>query len=83
MLVLQICVTPFILLGRFSYTLGKIDCILPYPEDQSVPGAVFFYGVVVMPIALIPTVIMTPIVVIYRVYVLLSMLARHFICCCC
>lgn len=83
LLTLQLVLTPFIILGKLSYGLGsKTECF-EYIDDSSVPGVAFFVGIFLMPIMLIPTAIVTPIVIIYRLYVILSMLARHFLFCCC
>ena len=81
LLLLQWCCTPFILIGNFSYQFGKLFGI--YFREESVVGAAFFFGVFGLPLVLIPTAIMLPIVLIYRGYIIVMCILRNFVFCCC
>ena len=74
--------TPFMIIGNFSYKLGKL-CRFCRMTGESFPGAVFFFGMFLAPLILIPTLIMLPIMLIYRIYIILHIIVRHFLLCCC
>ena len=83
LLILQWACTPFILIGNFSYKLGKLsrDCISN--RDSSIIAVGFFFGVFGLPLVLIPTAIMLPIVWLWRGYKLVMIILRNFVFCCC
>lgn len=74
--------TPFILLGNFSYSLGKM-CGRGYMDEVDMIGIAFWFGIFGVPLVLIPTAIMLPIVLIYRAYVIVMVILRNFVFCCC
>ena len=81
---LLILIVPFVLVSKFALTLGKnCGCSIGDSADLGYPGYVFFYGIFLLPIVLVPSLIMLPIVLLYRVYVVLSIVVRHFLLCCC
>ena len=83
LLLIQLIGTPFILVGNFSYRLGGCLSGLNSRDEVSMPARLFFFGVFGLPIVLIPVVIMLPIVIIYRLYVIVILLLRSFCFCCC
>ena len=81
LLILQWCMTPFILIGNFSYKFGQAVRIRF--DDLSVLGAGFWFGVLGLPLVLIPVAIMLPVVLIYRGYIIVMCILRNFVFCCC
>ena len=85
-LTLMLIATPFALMVKFSLMLGKLcrNCFLErLMNSDAAPGAIFFFGIFLVPIVLVPTIIMLPILLIYRAYFILHIIVRHFVCCCC
>ena len=81
---LMFIATPLMILIKFSNKFGKWyrKCGMERLNDGAV-GAVFFVGVFFFPLILVPTLIMLPFVLIYRAYILLHIIIRHFLLCCC
>ena len=79
---LLLLMSPFVLIFKFSGMLGKCSKFR-FRDESTLPGAVFFFGILLAPIVLVPTLIALPVVFIYRAYILFGIIARHFICCCC
>ena len=83
LLSIQLLFTPFMMVGTFSYYLGDKFRCLQIDDEFAIIGAVFWYGVLFLPVVLVPTVLMLPIVLIYRIYVIVSIIVRNFFLCCC
>ena len=76
-------IVPFALVSQFSSMLGRYCCSRLRPNENSLPGIVFFGGVLLFPMILVPTLFVLPFVLLYRVYIVVSLIFRHFILCCC
>ena len=83
LLIMQLAGTPFIVLGNICYSVGKLLRHTMRGNDESIVGIVFWMSFFGLPLVLIPTAICIPIVMIYRSYIIVTMILRNFFFCCC
>jgi len=77
-------VSPVIIIGNLSYKAGRVcnSCFdFGYGEKALAPSILF--AVFGLPIVLALTAILAPIVFLYRAYVIIMIVVRNFVCCCC
>ena len=81
LLSVQLFTTPWIIVGNLSYKLGKV--VSTRIHDSSMLAVGFWFGVFGLPFILVPTVIVLPVVVVWRAYKLVMIIVRNFLLCCC
>ena len=73
-------ITPFMTLHVVAYKFGK--CFRGIGEDAVVITMVL-YMLIGVPFTLAATLLILPVVLIYRLYIMINIMMRHFVCCCC
>ena len=79
-LTIQLFMIPFIVVGNLSYKVG--ECFDGLEEPFLYVAAVLF-AIFGLPFILVATAILAPFVFIYRAYVLIMIILRNFLFCCC
>ena len=81
LLSIQMLVSPFIVVGNLSYKCGAIFSSSADAETRIVLAILFaIFG---LPFILVATALLAPFVFAWRTYVIISVILRNFVFCCC
>ena len=59
------------------------DCVGSRYRARTQITVVFWGGILILPLVLIPTAVILPFVLVYRLYIIVALILRSFVFCCC
>ena len=76
--------SPFIVVGNLSYAAGDIlNSCFDFGYGEKVVGPSIMWAVFGLPFVLAITAVLSPFVIAYRAYVIIMIVVRNWLFCCC